>query len=68
MNMHTKLTVPPSVIFSTLVRRAAAGLAHVRWGQCTRCERQTPHTLAAETVTTNEVIWRCPDCGSQRVL
>ena len=66
--MEQKLTVPPSAIFSALVRRAAAGLPHVRWGHCTRCERQTRHTLAAQTSTTNETIWRCPDCGSQRVL
>lgn len=66
--MQPKLTVPPAVIFSSLIRRAAAGLAHAKLARCPRCKRVTLHPVAAETVSTGETLWACEVCGQGQAL
>lgn len=61
--MQPKLSVPAAVIFASLIRRAAAGLAHVKHARCARCGRVTLHRVAAETATTGETLYACEDCG-----
>lgn len=66
--MQPKLSVPAAVIFASLIRRAAAGLAHVKHARCARCGRVTLHRVAAETVTTGETIYTCEVCGQGQGL
>lgn len=66
--MENKLTVPPSVIFTSLVRRAARGRPNTKLGRCARCQGVTRHHIAAEVVTTNEEIWTCGRCGLRQCL
>lgn len=66
--MQPKLTVPAAVIFSSLIRRAAAGLAHAKRARCPRCQRVTLHRVAAETATTGETIYTCEVCGQGQGL
>ena len=66
--MQPKLTVPAAVIFSSLIRRAAAGLTHTKLARCPRCGVVRRHVLAAETVTTGETIYTCEACGQGSAL
>ena len=66
--MQPKLTVPAAAIFSSLIRRAAAGLTHTKLARCPRCGVVRRHVLAAETVTTGESLYTCEVCGQGSAL
>lgn len=66
--MEQKLTVPPSVIFTSLVRRAASGRPNTKLARCARCQGVTRHVIAAEVVSTGEEIFTCEKCGLRQCL
>lgn len=56
------------MIFTALIRRAAAGLRHQRLELCPRCRAWRSFYLAAETKSTHESIYRCESCGLKMAL